>query len=118
MSVVGRLVLESEESEVVEIAARAPTRRLTPRTMMSCQKASTPSDQETVRVGKITTLFFVFIKCYSGGANMSGLFFAHFQKTQGHLQKNSSQLFAENSMSWRQLKMLRKKTQGIFKGTL
>ena len=46
-----------------------------------------------------------------------GLFFARFQKTQGHLQKNSSQLFAENSMSWRQLMMLRKKTQGIFKGT-
>ena len=53
---VGRLALALEE-EVVEIAARAPTRRLTPRTMMSCQKASTPSDQETVRVGKIAALF-------------------------------------------------------------
>ena len=51
---VGRLALALE---VVEIAARAPTRRLTPRTMMSCQKASTPSDQETVSVGKIVTLF-------------------------------------------------------------
>ena len=44
----------------------------------------------------------------------SGLFFARFQKTQGHLQKNSSQLFAENSMPWRQLILLQKKTQGIF----
>ena len=56
MSVVGLSAL-AEEAEVVEIAARAPTRRLTPRMMMSCQKAFTPSDQETVRVGKITTFF-------------------------------------------------------------
>ena len=54
MSEGGRLALVEV---VVEIAARAPTRRLTPRTMMSCQKASTPSDQETVSVGKIDTLF-------------------------------------------------------------
>ena len=52
MSEGGRLALVEV---VVEIAARAPTRRLTPRTMMSCQKAFTPSDQETVRVGKIAT---------------------------------------------------------------
>ena len=43
----------------------------------------------------------------------SGLFFARFQNAQGHLQKNSSQLFAENSMSWRQLKMLRKNSRNF-----
>ena len=43
------------------------------------------------------------------GKTIPGLFFAHFQKTQGHLQKNSSPIFSENSILWRQLIMLGKK---------
>ena len=41
-----------------------------------------------------------------------------FKKLKATSKKNSSQLFAENSMSWRQLMKLRKKTQGIFKRTI
>ena len=47
----------------------------------------------------------------------AGLFFAQFQKTQGHLQKKLRSTFFRKLNVMGQL-MIWEKTQGIFKGTL
>ena len=105
----------TKHHQVTDLRSQSSSELLLTSTIKNSSGAPIASTRRQVWLFLLVITGFFLLR--SGAVN-TGLFFARFQKTLGNLLKNSSQLFAENSMSWRQLKMLRKKTQGIFKGTL